>query len=201
MIGTQGQVPLNGLNGLNGLEASRVAPVTATPNLGFLLGPAGAALARHVNPPEFKGDWVEFSGEFEEYMEHLESTAGVISDPQKLRFLVGCVGETPQKEFKVQKDLGKNWTYHSFHAWMARNYGNDPRMTAREQIRALRPLNEGKLTQEEWRRVWAEFRNLRRRVDDFSEEEARVWLLERLPQTFRTRLVREETRRTQRTPA
>ena len=125
MLGTPGLPPV-------GQEASRVAPITTSTNLGFLLGPAGAALARQMSRPEFKGDWVEFGGEFDDYLEQLESTAGTLSDSQKLQFLVGCVGDTPQKEFKIQKDLGKIWTYHSFHAWMARNYGNDPRMSARD---------------------------------------------------------------------
>ena len=49
---------------------SRVAPVTVNhnQNLAFLLGPAGMALSRKIVQPEFKGDWVEFSSDFEDYL-------------------------------------------------------------------------------------------------------------------------------------
>ena len=163
------------------------------------------ALSRQLQQPQFTGDWIEFIQQFDDYIEGLATSSGAahpgaMDEHAKLRLLVGSVGEINQREFRLRREAGEDMSYAGFRAWLAHRYGGELRSTAREQLRALRPRMEGKLRQEDWRDLWSRFKLLWSRVEDPSDEEARNWVLDRIPGAFRERLLREEAKKAKRNP-
>jgi hypothetical protein len=61
-------------------------------------------------------------------------------------------------------------------------------------------MNEGKLTLAAWREFESQFRLIYSRLENPSEEEAQALVLQRLPDTMRKAIIREQTRRDQDAP-
>ena len=92
-------------------------------------------------------------------------------------------------------------TYAGMWNWVSLTYGQDTRISTLEELRALEPVNTGRLTSDAWLTYSNEFRlRLARLEEEVGEQEVIDWPLARVPETIRTAIMREESKRNRQHP-
>jgi hypothetical protein len=169
------------------------------PAHGLLFGPVAAALAKDLVKPELRGNFHDFSLKFPLYLQQL-SAGQVITDEVKLVLLGSCLDQGAQLELQRRHELGERVRFQDFWNWLAQKYGGDVQASLRDELRALRAQNQGKMTLACWREYESRFRLVHSRLESPSEEEAQALVLQQLPETLRRSIIREQAKRGRNTP-
>ena len=175
------------------------SPFSMAQSPGILFGPVAAALAKDLVKPELRGNFYDFALKFPLYIQQL-SAGQALTDEVKLILLSSCLDPGAQLELQRRQELGERVRFQDFWNWLAQKYGGDVQASLREELRALRVQNDGKMTLAGWREFESRFRLVHSRLESPSEEEAQALVLQQLPDAIRRGIIREQARRGQSTP-
>ena len=181
-----------------GFPTTRISPIGVDPHMGasFFWNPVAQAISRNATKPILDGNWDEFIILFEEYLDQITAGyPGGVDEKDKLALLMGSLGETDLREFKIMKEEGTRVTYPFCKSWLAQRHAREPQATAREHLRNLKVANPGKLKRENWRDFTTRFRQLWQRVPLPNDEEARDLVWAQVPGPIRSRLAKEEAKK------
>ena len=92
-------------------------------------------------------------------------------------------------------------SYQEIWNWMVGKFGGDTQSAIRSELATLRPQHEGRLTLAAWYAFEGEFKLLFGRLECPVEDEAWSALMGKIPDSFRCKIMGEQERRNQRSPA
>ena len=185
---------------MRGVQAqpAAVAPVMASyPE--FYMGPVGTLLAKDLVKPEFKGNWHDFAVKFNLFLQNL-ALAQNLTEDMKLMLLASSLDQGSQLELQRRQELGERVQFQEFWNWLSRRHGGDMQASLRDDLRALRLQNEGKLTLAAWRDFEAKFKLIYSRMENPAEEEAQNLILQQLPDLLRKGIFRQQQKKDEQTP-
>ena len=113
-----------------------------------------------------------------------------LEEETKLQFLQAALDEAGSIELQTRREKGPV-RFQEFWNWCCARYGGDEQRESLEQLRRLKPRNEGRLTLPDWRDYTAKFRQIYERLDNPPYEEAWRLLMESIPQRLRDKVIRK----------
>ena len=186
--------PIYSIRPIRAFPQASVAPVTLSPTLGMLWGPAGAVLAKEINKPEFEDGSPDFFRNFPKYLK--EITIGEeVSDDLKLTLLKSCLTGGALKDLERKLEKPERVNYQEFWNWLLQKYGGDEQKRLRAELKALKPKYDGKMTVRAWHDYEGDFLLQYERLENPIEDEAFDIVVERIPEQIRRQCLREQGRR------
>jgi peptidoglycan hydrolase-like protein with peptidoglycan-binding domain len=172
----------------------RVAPVQAQPGLHFLPAPlVDSIMARH--PGRFSGnaeDWPEWRRRWIPFLREVESAWPAVSDRQKLALFRSALDEAGALLLDRQMEMQGDVDYESYFAEVDLDYGGEDKEAIRKKMKKLKLPTTGKVTEKEWRQLYASMTIMAAQVGTPDVEVGRL-LVDALPlHPWRRKVAQEE---------
>ena len=185
------------IRGVYSQTGATVAPVMAMPQLGLMTNPYAPQL-KTSDRPTFDGTRqkaAEFISRWPGWAQKLISGGNITE-----QFLVDCLKESvdpaSQDEIQRRTELGGPVSYTQIWEWFLGRWG-DSETLLREDWKLLKPENVGKLNLQNWQQYEAKFKLLVGRMQGNPPPLDEQWnaVVEKLPDTIRKRVVKEQDKR------
>jgi hypothetical protein len=162
-------------------------------------GGSAAMLAATQPPPEpFSGqrsEYPTFKAAWQRYVDILQMGGGYLPDSFVLARLEPILDAGSRSILKSELERNPRYTHAEFWQMMEKTFCGESPISARQNWEELQIATAGKLTPQNWRQFYADFRRLQHRISDATDGEAVRLLRQKLPERLAEKVESENCRR------
>ena len=132
----------------------------------MLMNPALALVGKGLEVPKFTGvNFTDFSVKFPQFLRGIPTSGAPLNDATKFQFLQAGLDEASLIELQGRQERGPV-QFQEFWNWFCARYGGDIQMDSLDELRRLKPKNDGRLKLADWRTYAAKFQQLYGRLEN-----------------------------------